>query len=423
MKIDKIFAYWVLDSRGKPTVACKSFCGEYSAIAMVPSGASTGSREALELRDHDAKFFGYGVEKAVKNVNEILAPLVLNHDLLHLQKIDQAMISEDGTQNKSNLGANAILAVSLSLAKLGALVSKKSLYEYLGELYGFEPDDRLPTPFMNIVNGGSHAKNGLDFQEFMIVPNGAHTFSDAVRMGAEIYMTLGKMLKSSGVGDEGGYSPTNFNSEKGQDRVVEILETLVYAITDSGYVPGKDVSLAMDVAASVFYNNNQYILKGNQILNSVQLINFYGELVNKYPLIAIEDGLSEDDYPGWIELNGQLGAKIAIVGDDLFTTNTKELQKGIREKSANAVIVKVNQIGTLTETVNFIKLAKENQFKTIISNRSGETEDTTIADLAMAFNAGYIKTGSLARSERTAKYNRLLEIEQELGSKAKYGVK
>lgn len=421
MKIDKIFAYWVLDSRGHPTVACKSFAGEFSAIAMVPSGASTGSREALELRDHNGKFFGYGVEKAVDNINKILAPEISKLELINLQDIDNRMIGMDKTDNKSILGANAILAVSLSLARLGAQVTKTPLFEYLAKMYSFRLNYTMPVPYMNIVNGGAHAKNGLDFQEFMIVPNGAHTFSDAIRMGAEVYMKLGAIIKSTGVGDEGGYSPDRFQSELDIDKIREVLDDIKTSIQQAGYKPGTDISIAIDVAAGVFYNSGRYVLKDKEIISSDQLIKLYTELAAGYPIISIEDGLSDTDYSGWKKLNDALGKNVDIVGDDLFTTNVKYLQKGIDEKLANSAIVKINQIGTITETVAFIKLAQDNNIKTVISHRSGETEDTSISDIALAFNAGCIKAGSLARSERTAKYNRLLEIEYELGGKALYG--
>ncbi|MDT8337219.1 MAG: phosphopyruvate hydratase [Candidatus Izemoplasmatales bacterium] len=416
--ISNIYAREVLDSRGNPTVEVEVFT-ESGAFgrAIVPSGASTGEHEAIELRDGDkARYLGKGVLQAVRNVNEVIAPNLVGYDVTFQTSIDNIMLELDGTKNKSKLGANAILGVSMAVAKAAADFVGLPLYLYLG---GFNAK-QLPTPMMNIINGGSHADNNVDFQEFMIMPVGAESFREALRMGAEVFHNLKKVLSSKGfntsVGDEGGFAPDLKSNEDG-------IKVILEAIEKAGFVPGKDIVLAMDVAASEFYNKETklYELKGEgKTLNSKQMVEFYAQLVEKYPIISIEDGLDENDWDGWLELTKALGKKIQLVGDDLFVTNTEKLAKGIKLGIANSILIKVNQIGTLTETFNAIEMAKRAGYTAVVSHRSGETEDTTIAEIAVATNAGQIKTGSLSRTDRIAKYNQLLRIEEELDEVAEY---
>ncbi len=416
--ISNIFAREVLDSRGNPTVEVEVFT-ESGAFgrAIVPSGASTGEHEAIELRDgNKERYLGKGVTKAVKNVNEIIAPNLIGYDCTFQTAIDKIMIDLDGTPNKSKLGANAILGVSMAVARAAADYSGLPLYLYLG---GFNAK-QLPTPMMNIINGGSHADNNVDFQEFMVMPVGAPTFKEALRMGAEVFHNLKKVLSGYGfntaVGDEGGFAPDLESNEAG-------IKVIIEAIEKAGYVPGKDVFIAMDVAASEFYNKETrlYELKGEgKSLNASEMVQFYAGLVEKYPIISIEDGLDENDWDGWKELTDVLGKKIQLVGDDLFVTNTEKLAKGIKLGIANSILIKVNQIGSLTETFNAIEMAKRAGYTAVVSHRSGETEDTTIADISVATNAGQIKTGSLSRTDRIAKYNQLLRIEEELDEVAEY---
>ncbi len=407
MKIKEIKAREILDSRGNPTVEVDvTLENGILGRASVPSGASTGVHEALELRDNDsARYLGKGVLKAVNNVNTIIREKIVGMDVENQKEIDYAMISLDGTKGKNNLGANAILGVSLATLKAAALNSGKKLYEYVGS------EKLLPTPMMNILNGGAHADNGLDFQEFMIIPS-RNTIKERVRVGAEVFHNLKKVLKSKGyntnVGDEGGFAP-NLKTNK------EALDTIIEAIKLAGYVPGKDVNLALDVAASEFYNDGIYDIKGeNKKLTASELVEYYKNLVSEYPIISIEDGMAEDDYEGWTLLTKELGSNIQLVGDDLFVTNKELLEKGIELKMANAILLKVNQIGTVTETLETIDLARQNGYKTVISHRSGETEDTYIADLAVGLGLGQIKTGSLSRTDRMCKYNQLIRIEEEI---------
>ena len=411
--IADIKALEVLDSRGNPTVEVEVLtdCGCYGR-AMVPSGASTGEHEAVELRDGDkARYLGKGVLKAVENVNEKIADLLIGeYEVTDQVGIDKAMIELDGTENKSNLGANAILGVSMAVAHAAADYHGLPLYQYLGGVNA----KQLPTPMMNIINGGSHADNSVDFQEFMIMPVGAKTFKEGIRMGAEIFHALKKVLSdknhNTSVGDEGGFAP-NLGSNR------EALEVIIEAIKAAGYKPGDDIKLAMDVASSEFYDKstNTYNLKGEgRVLTSSQLVDLYEELCNDFPIVSIEDGLDENDWAGFCELTKRLGKKVQLVGDDLFVTNTKKLRRGIDEGIANSILIKVNQIGTLTETFDAIEMAKRANYTCVISHRSGETEDVTIADIAVATNAGQIKTGSMSRTDRIAKYNRLLKIEDEL---------
>ena len=404
-KIKNIVAREILDSRGNPTVEVDVYLESgIMARASVPSGASTGINEALELRDEDAdRYLGKGVLKAVSNVNNIIRPHLIGYDVLDQRKIDEAMIKLDGTENKSMLGANAILGVSLACLKAASYYMNKPLYEYIGT------GTKLPRPMMNILNGGAHADNGLDFQEFMIIPC-KETFKENLRVGSEVFHYLKKILNanhlSTGVGDEGGFAPDIENNKIA-------LDTIMAAIEKAGYLPGEDVCLALDVAASEFYEDGIYTFEEKKHTKE-EIIDYYEDLISKYPIISIEDGMAEEDYEGWKLLTERLGGKIQLVGDDLFVTNQKLLAFGIKNKLANAILIKLNQIGTVTETLDTIKLAKEYGYRTVISHRSGETEDTYIADLAVAVNAGQIKTGSLCRSERIAKYNELLRIEEQL---------
>lgn len=422
MIIQNIHAREILDSRGTPTVEAEVVLNNgTSAVAAVPSGASTGSNEALELRDGDNnRYFGKGVLKAVSNVNNIIAPALIGTNVYNQATIDEIMIELDGTDNKSNLGANATLAVSLAVAKAAAASKHIPLYHYLGTANS----NVLPIPMMNIINGGSHSDSPIAFQEFMIRPIGALTFADGLRMGAEVFHSLKKILSSKGlntsVGDEGGFAPRLKNKE-------EALDLILNAIEKAGYVPGDDVTLALDCASSEYYRDEKYdytIFEGDKakILTWEEQIDYLAELVKKYPIDSIEDGMAEDDWEGWKMLTYRLGDDVQLVGDDLFVTNVKFLKKGIDEKCANAILIKPNQIGTLSETLEAIALAQRNGYAAVMSHRSGETEDTTIADLAVATNCGQIKTGSLSRSERTAKYNRLLKIEQELQGNSFYGL-
>jgi len=403
-KIKDVYAREILDSRGNPTVEVEITleCG-IKAMASVPSGASTGKKEAIELRDGDKnRYHGKGVLKAVNNVNEVLRPLLIGNDSLNQREIDNIMLEADGTYNKSNLGANAILGVSLANLKAAAMAKNVELYEYLGTEYS------MPRCMMNILNGGAHASNKLDFQEFMIVPSTSE-YRENLRMGAEVFNTLKSVLKDRGllcgVGDEGGFAPL-------LDNAVDALELIKEAITKSGYALGKDIYIALDVAASEFYEDGVYKLEGKDY-NAEELVNYYKDLVSKYHIISIEDGMAEDDYDGWKLLTKEL-SDIQLVGDDLFVTNKDLLKDGIDMGIANAILLKLNQIGTVSETIDTINLARENNYKTIVSHRSGETEDSYIADFAVGLNLGQIKTGSLSRGERTSKYNRLLRIEEEI---------
>ncbi len=415
--IANIVAREILDSRGKPTIEAEVhlFNGAIG-LAQVPSGASTGSFEAHELRDGEKnRYGGKGVLKAVQNVRDAIAPELIEMDALNQELLDKTMIKLDGSANKTNLGANAILAVSLAAAKAGAESLGIPLYRYLGGPLA----NLLPVPLMNVINGGAHAANNIDFQEFMIVPVGAGSFREALRWGAEVFATLAYVLDDkgllTGVGDEGGFAP---NLESNQ----VALELLVDAIAKAGYKPGEEVALALDVAASEFYKDGQYVYDGKPH-TPAEFIDYLAQLTNQYPIVSIEDGLHEEDWQSWQALTTKIGSKVQLVGDDLFVTNKIRLQKGIEQKSANSILIKLNQIGSLTETLETIDLATRNGFRSIISHRSGETEDTTIADLAVATRAGQIKTGSLCRSERVAKYNRLLRIEDELGEQAIYAGK
>lgn len=417
--ISRVYAREVLDSRGNPTVEVEvetTFGGFGRAI--VPSGASTGVHEAVELRDGDKnRYLGKGVTKAVKNVNEEIAPAVIGLPVTDQRLIDKTMIDLDGTENKGRLGANAILGVSLAVAKAAADALGLPLYKYIGGNNAYV----IPTPMMNIINGGEHADNNVDFQEFMIMPVGAPTFKEAIRMGAEVFHNLKSVLNAKGmntaVGDEGGFAPNLQSNE-------EAIQVILEAIEKAGYKPGKDVMIAMDVASSEFYDTEKgiYILagEGGKQFNNKEFVDFLETLVDKYPIISIEDGLAEDDWDGWDYLTAKLGKKIQLVGDDFFVTNTKRLAKGIERGAANSILIKVNQIGTLTETLEAIEMAKEAGYTAVVSHRSGETEDTTIADIAVATNAGEIKTGSASRTDRIAKYNQLLRIEDELGDQAQY---
>ena len=417
--IKKIHARQIMDSRGNPTIECDiELSGGAFGRAAVPSGASTGTFEALELRDGGNTYMGKAVFAAVKNVNEIIAPALIGMNATTQTEIDNKMLALDGTPNKEKLGANAILSVSLAVAHAAANAKKLPLYKYIADVYGNPNPCVLPRPMMNIINGGAHADNGLDAQEFMIIPNGATSEIDAIRMGSEIFHHLKSILKKSGnstnVGDEGGFAP-NFNC------CHDALDTIISAIKSAGYIPGEQVSIGLDVASSEFYSNGIYNFEGKQ-LTSDEMIAFYKDLINEYPIISIEDALAEEDWDGWKKLTETIGKNCQLVGDDLFVTNPKRLERGIENGIANAILIKVNQIGTLTETLNAIKIAQDANYGVIISHRSGETEDTTIADLAVATNAGQIKTGSMSRTDRMAKYNQLIRIEEELDKNAKYGI-
>ncbi|RKQ35535.1 phosphopyruvate hydratase [Oceanobacillus halophilus] len=415
--ITDVYAREVLDSRGNPTVEVEVYT-ESGAFgrALVPSGASTGEYEAVELRDGDKdRYLGKGVLQAVKNVNETIAPELIGMDVTRQNIIDALMIELDGTENKGKLGANAILGVSMAVARAAADLLDVPLYNYLG---GFN-SKTLPTPMMNIVNGGEHADNNVDIQEFMVMPVGAESFKEALRMGAEIFHALKKVLGSKGyntaVGDEGGFAPNLGSNE-------EALQTIVEAIEAAGYKPGEEVKLAMDVASSEIYEDGKYNLKGEGVVRtSAEMVDWYEEMVNKYPIISIEDGLDENDWEGHKLLTDRLGDRVQLVGDDLFVTNTKKLAQGIEQGVGNSILVKVNQIGTLTETFDAIEMAKQAGYTAVISHRSGETEDSTIADIAVATNAGQIKTGAPSRTDRVAKYNQLLRIEDELAGMGIYG--
>ena len=407
MKITNVIGREVLDSRGNPTVEVDVILENgIKGRAIVPSGASTGVREALELRDNDNnRYNGKGVLKAVNNVNNELKNLVVGMDVLDQKAIDYKMIEADGTENKSKFGANAILGVSMAVLKAASLSVNKPLYKYVGD------GKELPRPMMNILNGGAHADNNLDFQEFMIVPN-RDTIKERVRVGAEVFHALKKVLNEkgyfTGVGDEGGFAPNLSSNKEGFDLIIE-------AINKAGYTPGKDVSIAIDVAASEFYKDGKYHID-NKDLTTDELINFYEELINTYPIISIEDPVDENDWEGFSKITAKLGDNIQLVGDDLFVTNKKCLQMGIDKKAGNAILLKLNQIGTVTETIETINLAKKNGYKTVISHRSGETEDTTIADLAVGLSLGQIKTGSMSRTDRICKYNQLMRIEEEINN-------
>lgn len=420
LEIESVIALEVLDSRGNPTVQVEVVTeGGFSGVAMVPSGASTGSFEAVELRDGDKeRYLGKGVLKAVENVNEVISKKIEGMNVYEQAKIDATMIKLDGTENKGKLGANAMLGVSLAVAKAAAASLGMSLYNYIGGVNAKE----LPVPMMNIMNGGKHADSSLSVQEFMIMPVGAKTFSECMRMGVEVYHNLKKVLKSkgysTGVGDEGGFAP-NLGSEE------EAVELIIEAIKQAGYKPGEDVCLALDVAATEMFDeakkigkDGYYFWKTDEFKTKDQMIDFIVELAEKYPIISIEDGLAEEDWESWKKLTERIGNKIQLVGDDLFVTNMKRLLKGIDNNTANSILIKLNQIGTLTETLDAIELAKRNGYTAVVSHRSGETEDTTLADVAVATNAGQIKTGAPCRTDRVAKYNRLLNIEAELGDVA-----
>lgn len=417
--IKKIHARQIMDSRGNPTVECDVWLDDGTfGRASVPSGASTGSFEALELRDNNKTYMGKSVFNAVKNVNEIIAPALIGMDASKQSEIDNKMLSLDGTQNKEKLGANAILSVSLAVAHAAANAQHIPLYKHIANIFGNNNPNTLPRPMMNIVNGGMHADNGLDAQEFMIIPNGAKDEVDAIRMGSEVFHHLKSILKksnhSTNVGDEGGFAP-NFNT------CVEALDTIISAIKDAGYEPGKEISIGLDVASSEFYKDGFYNFEGTT-KTANEMIEFYKDLISKYPVISIEDGLAEEDWDSWTKMTNEIGRKCQLVGDDLFVTNPSRLQKGIKTGAANAILIKVNQIGSLTETLTAIKMAQDANYGVIVSHRSGETEDTTIADLAVATNAGQIKTGSMSRTDRMAKYNQLIRINEELGTNAKYGI-
>ncbi len=423
LEIESVRALEVLDSRGNPTVQVEvTTVDGCSGVAMVPSGASTGSFEAVELRDEDKdRYLGKGVSKAVQNVNEIISNELEGMNAYEQAKIDKMMIALDGTENKGKLGANAMLGVSLAVAKAAANSLGMSLYNYIGGVNAKE----LPVPMMNIMNGGKHADSSLSVQEFMIMPVGAKTFSECMQMGVEVYHNLKKVLKSkgyaTGVGDEGGFAP-NLGSEE------EAVELILEAVKQAGYKPGEDICLALDVAATEMYDeakkigkDGYYFWKTDEFKTKEQMVEFIVSLAEKYPIISIEDGLAEEDWESWKVLTEKIGDKVQLVGDDLFVTNIKRLQKGIDNKTANSILIKLNQIGTLTETLDAIELAKRNGYTAVVSHRSGETEDTTLADVAVATNAGQIKTGAPCRTDRVAKYNRLLNIEAELGDVAIYG--
>ena len=414
--IRSIQAIQIIDSRGTPTVSCKvTLENGICATSMVPSGASTGSREALELRDGSAAYFGKGVNKAVENIHKIIAPALVGIDVTNQQEIDEKMLALDGTISKSKLGANAILGVSLAVLDAGSKTLELPLYKYINQVFdhitGEKPDMQMPTPMLNIINGGEHADNNIDIQEFMIMPVGASNFSQAMQWATEIYSDLKNILNTKGlstsVGDEGGFAP-NLQSNQ------EAIELIIQAIQNNNLTEGKDVGIALDCAASEFYKNGTYNLAGESIeLNSSEFTNYLSDLTHKYPILSIEDGMDESDFEGWKNLTKALGDKCQLVGDDLFVTNVVELQRGIDDSLANSILIKFNQIGTITETMKTIYLGNKNGFKSIISHRSGETEDSTIADLCVGLGTGQIKTGAPCRSDRVAKYNRLLWIEAE----------
>jgi enolase len=414
--IESIRALEVLDSRGNPTVQAEvELVDGAVGSAIVPSGASTGTHEALELRDGDkSRFNGLGVLKAVENVNEVIGPVLLGMSVMEQSANDEEMLKLDGTPNKAKLGANAMLAVSLACAHAAASFLEVPLYQHLGGVASCT----LPVPMMNVLNGGKHAADSTDLQEFMIVPAGAESFREAMRMGVEIYHALRRLLRDEGlntnVGDEGGFAPSLATNEKA-------VELLVKAIEAAGYIPGRDCFLALDPAASEFYQDGKYVLarEGNT-LSSEEMVNYYADWVSQYPIISIEDGMAEDDWDGWRLLTERIGRGVQLVGDDLYVTNTERLARGIAEKASNSILIKLNQIGTLTETIAAIRMAHRAGWTAVVSHRSGETEDTTIADLSVAMSTGQIKTGAPCRSERVCKYNRLLEIEDELGSSAHY---
>ena len=419
--ISKIIAREIMDSRGNPTVEADVYLESGTmGRATAPSGASTGSREALELRDGDkSRYLGKGVLKAVAAINEHIATALLGNSAFEQKKIDQIMIDLDGTENKETFGANAILAVSLAVAKAAAIEKKIPLYQHISELNGTPGKYSMPVPMMNIINGGEHADNNVDIQEFMVQPVGAPSFREALRMGAEIFHSLKKVLSAKGlstaVGDEGGFAPNLASNE-------EALKVIIQAVENAGYVMNKDVTLALDCAASEFYKDGKYDLKGEgKVFDSETFGDYLSDLAAKYPIISIEDGLDESDWDGWASLTKKIGDKVQLVGDDLFVTNTKILKRGIDNGVANSILIKFNQIGTLSETLEAIRMAQAAGFTAVISHRSGETEDATIADLAVGTAAGQIKTGSLCRSDRVAKYNQLLRIEEALGDAATYG--
>ena len=415
-KILKVHGLQVFDSRGIPTVSCKiTLENGLSAISMAPSGASTGSKEALELRDSEERYAGKGVFKAVDNINNVLGPLIVGKDPCHQNDIDNILISCDGTADKSKMGANAILAVSLAVATVASKLKKKPLYEHFAEIYkdisGNVPKKTIPMPMFNILNGGEHADNNVDIQEFMIIPSKAKNFSQVMQWSSEIYQSLKSILiskkYSSAVGDEGGFAPSLNSNE-------EALQLIIEAIKKSNLSPGIDVNLALDCASSEFYNGNEYVLGGeNKIFSSQEFANYLEDLVSRYPIISIEDGMDENDIEGWRILSELIGDRCQLVGDDLFVTNKKILEGGIEKGIANSILIKFNQVGTLSETIETIMCANKNNYKTVISHRSGETEDTTISDLAVGLGSGQIKTGAPCRSDRVAKYNRLLWIEEE----------
>ena len=413
-----VYAREILDSRGNPTVEVEVILedGTYGRAA-VPSGASTGQYEAVELRDGGDRYLGKGVLKAVENVNEIIAPEIVGLDVREQIEIDNLMRELDGTNNKGKLGANAILGVSMAAAKAAANATGTQLYNYIGGMNA----KTLPVPMMNILNGGEHADNNVDLQEFMIMPVGAVSFREALQMGSEVYHNLKKVLQGkglgTGVGDEGGFAPDLGSNE-------EALQVIVEAIEKAGYEAGEDFYIALDPAATEFYKDGKYVLAGEGVeKTSEEMIDFYAELIDKYPIISIEDGLAEDDWKGFAEMTERLGDRLQIVGDDLYVTNVERLSRGIEEKSSNSILIKVNQIGSLTETLDTIKMATRAGFTSVVSHRSGETEDVTISDLVVAMNTGQIKTGAPARSERVAKYNQLLRIEESLGDAAQYAGK
>ena len=421
-KITKVVGRQVLDSRGNPTVEVDIYADNIMGRAAVPSGASTGENEAVELRDGGSEFFGKSVKKAVRNINDTISQEIIGHSCFDQERVDKLLINLDGTKNKSRLGANAILGVSLACAKLASKIKNIPLYKYLGD----DSSNIMPVPMMNIINGGSHSDAPIAFQEFMIRPVGASSFSEALRYGVEIFHTLKSILKKKGlstaVGDEGGFAP---NLSGGTE---EAIETILTSINEAGFSVGKDITLAMDCAASEFYKDGVYDYKifegpGGKSRSSVEQVDYLKELVDNYPIDSIEDGCDENDWDGWDLLTKEIGDRCQLVGDDLLVTNIEYLEKAIERKSANSILIKPNQIGTLTETISAINLAKKSGWTAIVSHRSGETEDTTISDIAVGLNVGQIKTGSLSRSDRIAKYNQLLRIEEDLGDNAKYPTK